>query len=266
MESLYVRRRSIDTKKYAKREARENDAQILINRPTRIYDGSRLVAVFEKPFTSPDIPQKILNSLKSISYATNTRTGGLSTNSRIFGYAPRNARRRKNFCGPARLNEDNPKFYKTVIHTLANYSAQFYGLYFPQEYLKHRQMSQKVQRRYRIGGGIFTSGIINHNNILKYHHDNGNFKNVLSAMWVFRDGELTGGHQGWQEDKVKFKFFNGSLIFFDGQKIIHGVTPMDGKGNRFSIVFYSLAAMWHCRTLDEELENARRTELRHAKR
>ena len=47
---------------------------------------------------------------------------------------------------------------------------------------------------------------------------------------------------------------------FDGQGIMHGVTPITYESPlsyRYSIVYYSLKQMWKCLTIDEELVRIR---------
>jgi len=55
------------------------------------------------------------------------------------------------------------------------------------------------------------------------------------------------------------KIADNSVLFFDGQEIMHGVTPMvvAEDGYRFTAVFYSLQQMWNCLTVDEEIARIR---------
>ena len=128
---------------------------------------------------------------------------------------------------------------------------------------------EKIPHEYRLHGTAFTSGIVNENNPLKYHYDAGNFRGVWSGMIVFKSG-IEGGHLALPEFGLGVELCDRSLFLFDGQGILHGVTPIvrtrpDAK--RYSIVYYSLQNMWSCRPLGEELDRIRqkRTE-REAKR
>ena len=112
---------------------------------------------------------------------------------------------------------------------------------------------------------MFTSGIINDNNPLLYHFDAGNYKGVYLAMFGFKKG-IEGGFLSVPEIDLRFKIGNKSLTLFDGQGLIHGVTPIkkthpDAK--RYTIVYYSLQQMWNCKTPGTELEilRERRTSL-----
>lgn len=58
-----------------------------------------------------------------------------------------------------------------------------------------------------------------------------------------------------------FELKDNSLLMFDGQSLIHGVTPIRRKtrdAHRFSIVFYSMQQMWNCLTPEEEIKRYRK--------
>lgn len=129
----------------------------------------------------------------------------------------------------------------------------------PEVHRKHEIAASSVLPEYRIPRTLFTSGIINQNNPLKYHFDRGNFEGLLSCMVVFRN--LTeGGHLILPGFGAAFELRDRSFLLFDGQKHLHGVTPirkMNRSSYRYSVVYYSLKAMAKCRPLDEELKKAR---------
>ena len=75
--------------------------------------------------------------------------------------------------------------------------------------------------------------------------------------------DIKGGYLHIPELKVNLKISNGSLSMFDGQRFVHGVTPMQGtseKSYRFTIVFYSLVQMWNCLETSLEVANAKKAE------
>ena len=50
------------------------------------------------------------------------------------------------------------------------------------------------------------------------------------------------------------------MIMFDGQKFVHGVTPiikMNERDYRYTMVYYSLKGFWQCLTEEEELKRIR---------
>lgn len=54
---------------------------------------------------------------------------------------------------------------------------------------------------------------------------------------------------------------NRSVTLFDGQAVLHGVTPITklrDDATRFTVVYYSLRQMWKCEPLGAELARIRR--------
>jgi hypothetical protein len=112
---------------------------------------------------------------------------------------------------------------------------------------------------WKIGGTPFTSGIINKNNPLKYHFDAGNIGQVYSNMIAFKN-DCEGGHLALPEFDIGLEISNRSVVFFDGQDILHGVTPfrlLSRDAYRYTIVYYTLKQMWNCKPLDEEIARIR---------
>lgn len=117
-----------------------------------------------------------------------------------------------------------------------------------------------TEKDYVIQDSAFTSGIINKNNPLKYHFDRGNFVDVWSNMLVFKH-RIEGGFLSCPEFDIGFELKHNSLLMFDGQGILHGVTPIKRHGPesyRYSIVYYSMRQMWQCRPLGEEIDRIRK--------
>jgi hypothetical protein len=73
---------------------------------------------------------------------------------------------------------------------------------------------------------------------------------------IIKEG-IIGGNLICPEYNIGFEQGDGALILFDGQAIIHGVTPIkqiEENGFRSSCVFYSLATMKNCYPYELELE------------
>jgi len=155
--------------------------------------------------------------------------------------------------------------YKTIedeLFNIAHLAEQLYGQFAPKRYKNHATLAENVREEYLMPETHFTSGIINKNNPLKYHLDTGNFKDVFSIMLGLKK-DIKGGYLHIPELKVNLKISNGSLSMFDGQRFVHGVTPMIGTSEasyRFTIVFYSLVQMWNCLETALEVENAKKAE------
>ena len=79
-------------------------------------------------------------------------------------------------------------------------------------------LAQKVLPSWLLPGGVYTSGIINYNNYLNYHVDNGNFDNAYSAMLVFKK-HTEGGYLMLPEYDVGIECADNSLLIFQGVTI-----------------------------------------------
>lgn len=252
MRIIDAEKSNIDYTQYVKRGARESDYSTLIT-------GDCLVRVDGKPrilykkIESLDT-RYVRQAVKNIKYATSTRTGGLKTTSRIFGYSPRNTIR-QNFCSATSLAVEQPTEH-SIICDFGSELAEFYVEYFPEVYQKHKkEVDEKIKSDWVIQGSPFTSGIVNKNNPLKYHFDAGNMKNVLSNMVVFKRN-TSGGYLSCPEFDIGFEVADNTVILFDGQNILHGVTPITKHSKdsyRYSIVYYTLKQIWRCEPLEMEL-------------
>lgn len=184
MQEVKLKKTPVDYKQFVKRSAVEDDYEQLLDGDVIgvDQDTSKVIFVHKKlDFDDTDI----LWALDRIKYEENTRTSGLKTRSRIFGYNPRNTVR-KDFCSTVSLAVQQPREHAVVC----KYGVQIAGLYSqftPETYQQHKDiMKSKVLDEWSIKDTPFTSGIINKNNPLKYHFDSGNFKNVYSCMAVFK--------------------------------------------------------------------------------
>ena len=262
MKSINAKKREINIKEFRHRRAEEKDFSTLIDEDTCVYIDGKLaivyVAAVEEDMSS------FYTALEGIRYDKSTRTSGLVTTSRIFGYAPRNVIRNAP-CRASSLAGDAPEHHDAIARAAA-IAGKYYHKYNPELATLHQQLTdEKVLGNYKLGKTMFTSGIINDNNPLLYHFDAGNYKGVYSAMFGFKKG-IEGGFLSVPEIDLGFKIGNKSLTLFDGQGLIHGVTPIkkthpDAK--RYTIVYYSLQQMWNCKTPGTELEilRERRTSL-----
>lgn len=263
MNILKLKRLTLHKKDYIKRKAEETDTSVLITEPTILVDeeSGQIKAIYD--ILNIDTSE-VVKALKKIRYSKGKRARGLVSTSRVFGYKPRHEIR-QDYCSATSLSSESPREHD-VVASLALKLEDFYKQWDPNNYSKHKNMTEgQVKKNWRIGGNsIFTSGIINKNNPLKYHHDTGNFNDVYSMMIVFKGG-VEGGYLSLPEYDAKFMLPNNSLFMFDGQGIIHGVTPIKYTspiGYRFSVVYYTLKRMWQCLTIGEEIEriNEKKTE------
>ena len=79
-------------------------------------------------------------------------------------------------------------------------------------------------------------------------------------MIAFRN-KIEGGRLSLPEYNLGLEIDDSTVTLFDGQKILHGVTPiqyLSPESYRFTLVYYSLSQMWKCTTPKEELERIKR--------
>lgn len=258
MRELHLEKREIDFNDYIKRTALSTDASTLIKDDVIIYHNGQPVLLYVK--LDGDKTKHLRWAVKNIDYLQGKRTLGLISQSRVFGYNPRNPRR-QDYCRSAEIAKEAPKQHFTIANFAENLH-QIYNQYFPEIYQKHMEMvNERVLPEWRIGDTPFTSGIVNKDNPLKYHLDAGNFRGVLSNMVAFKKG-VEGGFLVVPEFDISLEIADNSLTIFNGQEILHGVSPFEKTqkdGYRYTVVYYSLEQMWKCETITEELARIRNT-------
>lgn len=255
MKTIEIQRKEIDFKEYIKRSAKEEDYKTLVTEDCLITENGEPKILYIK--LDKNKTKYLRQACKNIRYEKSERTTGLKTQSRIFGYSPRNTIR-KDFCSSTSMAVEHPLEH-TVICDFGKYIAGLYKEYFPQIYNKHKDLvTENNLDEWKIPQTPFTSGIVNKNNPLKYHFDAGNISDVLSNMIVFKKN-MKGGYLACPEFDIAFECADNTAVLFDGQKILHGVTPLNKKESsyRYSVVYYSLKQMWNCLPLSEEVLRAR---------
>lgn len=253
-----LKRKFIDPKKFVKRSAIESDFSQLITESCIVVDDvtNEILFIYKKLDLDTE---KIKWALNRIKYDESTRTGGLKTTSRVFGYLPRSALRR-DFCTSASFARQQPTEHAIICQYGQEISA-LYSTFTPETHKKHLEiMGSKVLDEWAIKETPFTSGIINKNNPLKYHFDSGNFKGVYSLMLGFKN-DVEGGYLSIPDYDVGVEIADNSVFMFDGQEILHGVTPikkLSSRSMRYTIVYYSMQQIWNCLPLNDELARIRK--------
>lgn len=251
MKILELKNKGLNYRQFIKRTANESDYDFLVTEPTIGIENGEVKFIYD--YIDFDV-KEVVDALKRIKYSEHTRSDGLKTRSRVFGFKPR-VTMRADFCSSTSLATEAPTEH-AIICSLAEKIEKYYLASNPKGFAEHKKMVEsQIKAEYRIGSSVFTSGIINKNNPLKYHFDSGNFKKVYSCMPVFKVG-VSGGHLALPEYGVGIELKDKSIFLFDGQGILHGVTPIkydSPLSYRFSIVYYSLQQIWKCLTLTDEL-------------
>ena len=179
--------------------------------------------------------------------------------SRIFGFRPRVPYNpAANFCSISSTGQEFPAQHK-ILCDLGELLDALYSKAAPEVAEMHSEHLRGVRSEWILPGTRFTSGIVNQNNPLRYHYDRGNFPGVFSCMVVFRN-LCEGGFLSVPEFNCRFALEDQSYFLFDGQALLHGVTPikkLNRNGYRYSVVYYALKAMAKCGTLEQEISRAR---------
>lgn len=257
MREIILHKKDINLTDFVRRSALDTDYDELLESDVIAIDADTKKIIFvQKQLDFDD--KAIMWALQRIKYQKSDRSRGLVTTSRIFGYSPR-ITYRKDFCSSTSLANEQPKEHAIVCQYGAQI-AQLYEQTTPEAFKAHEElMAKKILDEWAIRDTPFTSGIINKNNPLKYHFDSGNFKNVYSCMAVFKR-DIRGGYLSMPEYGVAVNLPHNSVFMFDGQSVLHGVTPitkLNEQALRFSVVYYSLQQIWSCLPLTEELARIR---------
>lgn len=258
MRFIEVERHDLNLEEFVNRAPAEADCDYTVTEDTTLMVEGVPLLVY-KELDPAEYPQgDIAARLQRIKYDHTVRVKKLVTQSRTIGFQPRSTIRR-DYCTAAKLAYEDP----TLHGLLCDYAARAvdqYREYGPQTFQRHQEtVAERVREEYIIPGTPFTSGIVNKNNPLLYHFDGGNDHDVWSCMFCFRD-RTEGGMLAVPEFNLKFALKDNSLLMFDGQKLLHGVTPIIAKGRgayRFTVVYYSRREMWNCLPLSEEVARIR---------
>lgn len=252
MKEIHLERKEINYEEFIKRTALVSDVNTHIKEDVIIYHKGEPVILYLK--MDSDITKYLRWAVKTIKYTKALRTQGLKVQHEAFGFNPRNPVR-MDYCRVTKMAREFPKQHLTITDFAENIH-HIYNQYFPEIYQKHIGLvEEKVLGEWKLGNTPFTSGIVNKNNALKYHTDSGNFKGVLSNMVALRKG-VDGGHLVIPEFDISLEIADNSLTIFNGQEILHGVSPFEKTqpdGYRYTAVYYSLEQMWKCEPISEEI-------------
>lgn len=247
---------------------RETDCTQTISESCQLYLHGQLKAIYIQDWTEAEELRPHILAIKRWDHGT--RLSGVPTLSRTFGYTPRRPMQGgRDYCSKAALAREQPPVYEALCRMAAKIEGlvkEYGGDRFDRQ---QKEVHARVPRDYIIPNSNFTSGIVNRNNPLQYHYDAGNFEGFFSAMIAFKKN-TGGGHLNLPEYDVKLDIGDRSVLLFDGQDELHGVTPItrDSIGYRFTVVFYTLEQLWKCLPHKEEIRRAQinrtKTEMKRA--
>jgi len=203
--------------------------------------------------------REIIKQLQKVQFNYRERTGGLKTRTESIGNKPRNPRRH-DVCEIASLAIKHPVAHDLLIE-LAKVMTEVFRQDLPEEYERHAALleSEEILPEYLIPEAPFTSGVVNKNDAIQYHWDNGNVEGMMSVMIVFKN-LVSGGFLSIPQLDIAFETGDCTVLIFDGKGLMHGVTPITLHGEnayRYSVVFYVRQGMWQCLSAEQELDRIR---------
>jgi hypothetical protein len=229
---------------------------MVICRETKVYAQGRLIALYKKAeFDTANVRAACLTA----NFNRYERLSGLETETLNINASPRNGLR-TNKCDKTKFHREDPERHQIFLD-IARPIAKEYRINFPKAYASQVRMThvgaKRVEETYRIAGTPFTSGVINKDTALGFHRDTANTADGISCMLILKRG-VAGGELILPELNIGFACQDDYILLFDGQKYIHGVTPIlqpaNGKGYRYTIVYYNSSAMSLCLPPEAELE------------
>jgi hypothetical protein len=242
---------------YLKKIPKKTECDRIIKNDTIIQENGEVIIIY-KILTADQIA-KVKRLVKNTKYSKSARSNGIPTQSAIFGSLPR-VPYRNDYC---RITADT-KTQRKIAYEILEFSKIIDDVYkdlLPAQHELNLQIVRSnVEQDYIIKDTPFTTINFNVNHAIKYHRDTGNFKDVYSNVLIIKE-DVIGGHLICPEYNIGFEQSDGALILFNGQNIIHGVTPIkqiSDKGFRASCVFYSLATMKNCYPYEAELERIKK--------
>jgi hypothetical protein len=241
---------------YRTKIPKASDVSLMISEEALVHVDGKVRAIYKKADFDLTTIRHACNALKFEMYL---RTSGLQTYTLNINASPRNGLR-SNKCQFTKFHRTQPSNHNVFLIN-AKKIAGSYRKYFRKAYanqIKQSYIGQgRVNEIYRIKGTPFTSGVINKDTALGYHRDLANTKDGISCMLILKKG-IAGGELILPELNIGFSCQDGYMLLFDGQKYLHGVTPiLDSKtlkGYRYTIVYYNNKGMSLCLPPVEEEE------------
>jgi len=179
---------------------------------------------------------------------TTSRLNGMAVTHRTFGYQPPVPMRRRYGCSRSQFNTEYPRamdqiaqFCRVAEHVFRTNASDVHDI-------TARKVRDAIAPAWLIAGTPWSSGIINKTVSLPYHKDQSNVTSSWSAMLVCRR-QVAGGYLHLADYDTYLSVPHGSITIFDGQSIVHGVTPMTmthPAAFRYSLVTYAKVGMRKC--------------------
>lgn len=228
-------------------EAEVHDGNVLVvDADTGAVVAGQLVVVEE-------ICSRLIDAINSIPKNyweghPGNRLSGIVNSNLTFGTSAPAALRRRWGCQSSGFDRDHGHITEMIVEALGIGLAML-ELHAP---LAHKvtveAATEAIPALWRLRDLPWTSGVINRTSALPYHRDSGNLKETWSAMLGARR-DIEGGHLHLADYDVWLGIPHGSVCIFDGQSVLHGVSPIhpvSRRAIRYTIVAYAKAAIRNC--------------------
>lgn len=228
----------------------------IIDRDVAIVDADTGEVAVAYVVAAKRIASRLAASLRHVQFDTDvyavvnttTRLSGMAVTHVTFGYQPPAPLRRRYGCSRSQFNA----LYPEAMDNLADFCRVAEHVFRTQATDVHDRTAQVVRDTiapaWLIAGTPWSSGIINQTAALPYHRDQSNIPKSWSAMLGCRGG-VSGGLLHLVDYDVYLAVAHGSITIFDGQSVVHGVTPLtmvQPHGFRYTCVTYAKSAMGVC--------------------
>lgn len=258
MTDIVMERAVINPKAYVHRDvSTEGLRELPLGSVVRAPNGQPLLAYLRLWDTGDPELEALRALLLKVKIILNNRPDGLIVRSLPFGARGRSLPRR-DYCTGALLNREHPDVL-AALNEVGQKLEQRYAALAPLTFAHHVAQAGRVLPEWRLPGmTCFTGGVVNRDNAIGYHHDSGNFKATFSAMPVLRS-HMAGGQLVVPELGYYLPTEDGTCVFFDGQSLLHGVTPITKlrrAAHRLSVVYYSEVKLWQCLPPHDEVIRA----------
>lgn len=236
---------------YKGRVPTEKDYDRVINFECQIYVKGKLVCTYKK--VSPEVRKILAYASANSTSKKSSRTGGVVTNSTVFGSLPRVALR-EDYCRFSADTKKDPQMF-AYLSKAARELWELYQADYPEMSQRFAAEAGQIDNDWMKTGTPFSTININKNFAIKYHVDAANVATVYSNVLISKN-LAEGGYFVMPEYRLALAQDDGWMAIIDGVNVMHGVTPIRylGKGSyRNSFVFYTLANLKHCECKAKEV-------------
>lgn len=235
----------------------------VVSVPTLVVDpnGQPLAALLRSGPALAPVVAALAASVRRLGTHSLTRPGGLTSNSRTFGFSARMPARGFDSCRACLSAVDHPAEHAVLAGAAARFLPALRSVAALAPVVADLENSAaEILPAWRLPGAPWTSGIVNHSSALTWHRDRNNTPDAWQLLVTFRR-HMAGGLTVVPELGVAFAAGDGDVVTFPGQRWWHGVTPLHPTRTgayRHSVVYYQIGAMKACLPPDEERARAGR--------